>query len=133
MNINVIQNQNDNTFAPPDYENISINDIDNLAPNVCTNIVLNNTLNYLTLEELNKLLGKIRHGGTISINSLDATEIAKALYFDKINIVQFSTLISNQQTQHSLLELKAFFEQQQYKIENAAIKDLFFYIKVQRP
>jgi hypothetical protein len=133
MNVNIIQSQNDNTPPPPDHENILISDLDQLTPNVCNNMVLNNTLNYLTLEELTKLLNKIRHGGVISIYSLDITELAKAFYFDNIDIAQLSTLIANQQTQHSLMELKTFFEQQRYNIENASIKDLSFYLKVRRP
>lgn len=134
MNVNVIQNQNDNTSPSPDYESILVGDLDELAPNVCTNIVLNNnTLNCLTTEQLARLLNKMRHGGAISMSSLDAVELTKAFYFDKIDITQFSALISNQQTQHSLIELKTFFEQNRYNIENASISDLSFYLKVRRP
>ena len=134
MNVNVIQNQNDNAPSPPDYENILVSDLGQLSPNICTDIMLNNnTINYLTTQQLTELLSKMRHGGTVSISSLDAVEITKAFYFDKINISQFSSLISNQQSQHSLIELKTFFEQNQYKIENAHINDLSFYLKVRRP
>jgi len=133
MNVNVIQNQNDNTPPPPDYENILVNNLDQLSPNICVDVVFNNTLNYLTTQQLTELLNKIRHGGTISIASSDVVELTKAFYFDRIDIAQFSALISNQQTQHSLIELKTFFEKNQYNIENASINDLSFYLKVKRP
>ena len=132
MNINLITNTNENP-TPEGYENVLINDIDKIPANICTNLVLNDTLNYLTNNQFQLLLGKIRHGGTIAIASPDAMEMAKALYWGQINLEKFSSLIIDNKSQHSLVEIKNFFEQSGYIIEAASINEFSFFIKAKRP
>ena len=132
MNINLIANTNEDP-TPQGYENILINDIDKIPANICTSLMLNDTLNYLTNDQFQLLLGKIRHGGTISISSPDAMEIAKALYWGQINLEKFSSLIIDNKSQHSLIEIKNFFEQSGYTVEAASINEFSFLIKAKRP
>ena len=86
-----------------------------------------------TIFYIELILSKIRHGGTISISSPDAVRVSKALYVGDIDIPQFTSLIIDSKSQHSILDMKTFFEQRGYIIEMANVQGLSFYIKVQRP
>jgi len=132
MNLNLILDSDQNN-APQNYENVLINDIDKIPPSICKNLLINNTLNYLTSDQFNLLLQKVRHGGVVSINSPDAMEMARALYWGEIDLHKLSSLTANNKTQHSLLEIKNIFEQSGYIIESASINNLSFYIEVKRP
>ena len=131
MQINLVNNTE--TPSLEHHSNILPADLDKIPPNICTSVILNNTLNYLTHEQLVSLFGKIRHNGSITINSLDAMETARAMYLGEINVQQLSSLTTNHLTQHSLLEIKNLFEQHGYTIEIANIDNLTFYIKAKRP
>ena len=76
----------------------------------------------------------MRHGGTITVHSPDAMEMAKALYWETINLEKFTSLTANTVMQHSMLEIKTFFEQRGYSIDTANISmdSLFFNIKAKR-
>jgi len=134
MNIN-LTSPNITTPDIPNHNNISITEIDTIAANICTNVVINQTLNYFTYQQIQLLLNKMRHGGTIVINSIDAMELAKALYWGKIDLPKFSELTSNTVTQHSSMEMKTLFEQHGYIIDAAHVnaESLSFTIKVRRP
>ena len=45
----------------------------------------------------------------------------------------FSALTANKNKQYSIMEVKSLLEQEGYKIENATINELVFYIRAQRP
>ena len=133
MNINLIVSTTDDP-PPPNHENILIANIDQIPPSACTNLIMNNVLNNLTQQQLELLTSKIRHGGTITMHSPDAMEMAKALYWETINVEKFASLIANTVTQHSMIEIKTFFEQRGYSIDTANISmdSLFFNIKAKR-
>ena len=133
MNINLIASTID-TSSPPNHENIPIANIDQIPPSACTNLIMNNVLNNLTQQQLELLTSKIRHGGTITMHSPDAMEMAKALYWETINVEKFASLIANTVTQHSMIEIKTFFEQRGYSIDTANTDTnlLFFNIKAKR-
>ena len=133
MNINLVADSSNAKEAPPDHQNISIADIENIPLNICSSFIINETLNALTNQQLEMILTKIRHGGTISINSPDAVKVSRALYIGDIDISQFASLMINTQSQHSILDIKTFFEQRGYNIEIANINGLSFYIRVKRP
>ena len=116
-----------------DHANVLVSQIDNIAAHTCTSVILNGTLNYLTDEELGIVLGKVRHGGTVSIASPDAIEIAHALCWDNIDLNTFSTLTSQRLRQCTLSEVRKLFEQREYKIAAASINNLFFHIRAVRP
>ena len=133
MNINLIASTID-TSSPPNHENIPIANIDQIPPSACTNLIINNVLNNLTQQQLELLTSKMRHGGTITIHSPDAMEMAKALYWETINLEKFTSLTANTVTQHSMIEIKTFFEQRGYSIDiaNTDTNSLFFNIKAKR-
>ena len=133
MNINLIVSTTDDP-PPPNHENILIANIDQIPPSACTNLIMNNVLNNLTQQQLELLTSKIRHGGTITMYSPDAMEMAKALYWETINVEKFASLIANTVTQHSMIEIKTFFEQRGYSIDtaNTDTNSLFFNIKAKR-
>ena len=133
MNINLVIHPTPNEQASSDYEEVILNQIHTIPTNVCSNMSINHVLNYLTNEQLVSLLGKMRHGGIISISSFDAMQMAKALYWGEIDIEKFSSLIVNNQTQHSLLEMKTFFEKNGYVVDTAYLNGLSFNIKAKRP
>lgn len=131
MNINLVINKDSSPIN--NYQNVLIENIEQLPNSACENLIINKTFNYLTDKQFQLLMHKIRHNGTITISSLDAMELAFALSQGKIDIKTFSSLTRHTQEQHTLLEIKMFLEQNGYKIETAAINDLTFYIKAKRP
>ena len=133
MNINLIASTTDDP-PPPNHENIPISNIDQIPPRACTNLIIDNVLNNLTQQQLELLTSKMRHGGTITMHSPDAMEMAKALYWDMINLEKFTSLTANTVTQHSMIEIKTFFEQRGYSIDiaNTDTNSLFFNIKAKR-
>ena len=133
MNINLVLHPTPQEDTHSDYENVLLNQIHTIPASICTNISINHTLNYLTNDQLISLLGKIRHGGVMSISSFDAMEMARALYWGEIDVHKLSSLTANSQAQHSLLEMKAFFEQNGYIIDTAYLNGLSFNIKAKRP
>tara|TARA_R110000824_G_scaffold337384_2_gene523946 strand:+ start:1330 stop:1734 length:405 start_codon:yes stop_codon:yes gene_type:complete len=134
MNINLITPiPVDNATSPTDHQDILIGDIDKIPANVCKSLIINQSLNYLTNEQLSVVISKMRHGGSIQITSLDAMEIARALYWGEINIDQYSQLTSNSKAQHSLIEIKNIFEKNGFIIELVNRDSIHFYMKVKRP
>ena len=133
MNINLTASTD--TLAPADYTNVHIKDINEIKANVCKNLRIHNTLNYLTTQQLESLLGIMRHGGVISIISPDTMELAKALYWGNINLMQFSQAVMQNITHHSIIELRQFFEQHQYIIEIASndLTTMSLNLQVKRP
>ena len=133
MNINLIASTTDDP-PPPNHENIPISNIDQIPPSACTNLIIDNVLNNLTQPQVELLTSKMRHGGTITIHSPDAIEMAKALYWETINLEKFTSLTANTVTQHSMIEIKTFFEQRGYSIDiaNTDTNSLFFNIRAKR-
>ena len=133
MNINLTASTTD-TPAPPNHENVLFANLDQGPASACTSLIINNVLNKLTQQQLELLTSKMRHGGTITIHSPDAMEMAKALYWETINLEKFTSLTANTVMQHSMLEIKTFFEQRGYSIDTANISmdSLFFNIKAKR-
>ena len=133
MNINLTASTTD-TPAPPNHENVLIANIDQVPASACTSLIINNVLNKLTQQQLELLTSKMRRGGTITIYSPDAMAMAKALYWETINLEKFTSLTANTATQHSMIEIKTFFEQRGYSIDiaNTDTNSLFFNIKVKR-
>ena len=133
MNINLTTSTTDSA-APPNHENMPIANIDQIPPSACTNLIIDNVLNNLTQQQLELLTSKMRHGGTIIIHSPDAIEMAKALYWETTNLEKFTSLTTNTVAQHSMIEMKTFFEQRGYIIDiaNTDTNSLFFNIKAKR-
>lgn len=131
MNLNLVLAEEAPAIA--DHENIVLNQIENVPQHSCKSLVLQETLNYLTPEQFQVILAKIRHQGVITISSPDAMAIATALCWGKINMETFSTLTSNRICQHTLLNTKSQLEQNGYVIEMANTNDMSFYIRARRP
>ena len=96
-------------------------------------LILNQTLQYLTKDQLQALLTKVRHNGMINISTLDILQLSAALYHGHINAETFSSMVEDTKTQYTLLDTKAFFEQQGYVVQTAGTQDFSFYIRAQRP
>ena len=111
MNINLVKNPTPKENIPADYEDVLLNQIQTIPASICANISINHTLNYLTNDQLISLLGKIRHGGIISISSFDAMEIARALYWGEIDIQNLDlinlTWLLRLEIYHHLYSLKS--------------------------
>jgi hypothetical protein len=131
MNINLVTTSE----APSveNYQNVLITEVNNVPLRGCKNVILNNSLNYLTHDQFIEVLGKVRHGGSISVTAPDIVEAASALYWGSIDTNTFSSLTSNRTQQYSVLDVKNLFEQEGYTIEIATIYDLSFHIKAHRP
>ena len=134
MKINLVKSISDTSDNIPDHNNIAIYQIDEIANTICQSIIIENVLQYLSLEQLEIVLSKMRHGGTITINCIDMLEIAQALYWGKINLDQLSSLVSGSVRYHSIIETKNFLEQRGYIIEqaNINIESFSFLIKAKR-
>ena len=131
MNLNLVVAEEAPAIA--DHENILLNQIENIPQHSCKSLVLQETLNYLTLEQFYTTLEKIRHQGVITISSPDAMAISTALCWGKINMETFSNLTSNRICQYTLLDTKSQLEQRGYAIEIANTNEMSFYIRARRP
>jgi len=131
MNLNLVLSND--APAVESHQNVLISDLDKVPSRGCRSFILNHSINYLTDEQLYKVLDKIRHGGIVSITSPDAMEAASALCWGNIDMNAFSALTANKNKQYSIIEVKSLLEQEGYKIENATINELVFYIRAQRP
>jgi len=130
MNINLVITND--TPVIESHQNVLMSELNSIPPRGCKSLILNHVLNYLTDEQIQEVLAKIRHGGSISVTCPDVMEAASALHTGTIDMALFSTLTSNRLKQYSLLDAKSLFEQQGYAIETAVIQDLSFYIKANR-
>ena len=131
MNVNLVATNDSPSIE--NHNNILIEEISNIPSRGCKSLILNHVLNYLTDEQLEEVLEKLRHGGSISVTSPDAMEASSALYWGTIDINTFSSLTAGRLKQYTILDVKNFFEQRGYSVETAAIQDLSFHVKARRP
>ena len=132
MNINLIRNEDAEQAI--DHENVLIDNINNIPTAGCQSLIMNDILNYISNEQLQTLIqGKMRHGGTIVISSVDAIRLTSAFYRNEINIEVFSSLVKETTSQHTLTELQSLFQNNGYVIESAGTNALSRFLKVKRP
>jgi len=131
MNVNIVASVDVPLIE--NHQNITIDNLDNIPANVCTSLVLNETLGYLTNDQVQLLLGKVRHQGVVSINCPDAMETATQFCWGNIDLAAFSMLTANRRQQHTLLSVRTILEQNGYTIETATTNNLAFYIRAKRP
>ena len=132
MNINLIRNEDAEQAI--DHENVLIDNINNIPTAGCQSLIMNDILNYISNEQLQTLIqGKMRHGGTIVISSVDAIRLTSAFYRNEINIEVFSSLVKETTSQHTLTELQSLFQNNGYVIESAGTNALSLFLKVKRP
>ena len=132
MNINLIRNEDAEQAI--DHENVLIDNINNIPTAGCQSLIMNDILNYISNEQLQTLIqGKMRHGGTIVISSVDAIRLTSAFYRNEINIEGFSSLVKETTSQHTLTELQSLFQNNGYVIESAGTNALSLFLKVKRP
>ena len=132
MNINLIRNEDAEQAI--DHENVLIDNINNIPTAGCQSLIMNDILNYISNEQLQTLIqGKMRHGCTIVISSVDAIRLTSAFYRNEINIEVFSSLVKETTSQHTLTELQSLFQNNGYVIESAGTNALSLFLKVKRP
>mgnify|MGYP003637287354 CR=1 FL=1 len=132
MNINLIRHEDAEQAI--DHENVLIDNINNIPTAGCQSLIMNDILNYISNEQLQTLIqGKMRHGGTIVISSVDAIRLTSAFYRNEINIEVFSSLVKETTSQHTLTELQSLFQNNGYVIESAGTNALSLFLKVKRP
>ena len=132
MNINLIRHKNADSVI--DHENVLIDNINNIPTAGCQSLIMNDVVNYISNEQLQMIIqGKIRHGGTISLSSVDAIRLTSAFYRNEINIEVFSSLVKETTSQHTLTELQSLFQNNGYVIESAGTNALSLFLKVKRP
>ena len=131
MNVNLVATSDAPSIE--NHNNILIQDIKSIPSRGCRSLILNHVLNYLTDEQIEEIIGKIRHVGSVSVTAPDAMEVSSALYWGTIDINTFSALTGGRLKQYTVLDIKTLFEQKGYAIEIANIQDLSFYVKANRP
>ena len=132
MNINLIRHKNADSVI--DHENVLIDNINNIPTAGCQSLIMNDVVNYISNEQLQMIIqGKMRHGGTISISSVDAIRLTSAFYRNEINIEVFSSLVKETISQHTLNELRDLFQNNGYIIESAGTNSLSLFLKAKRP
>ena len=115
------------------HQNLLLSELEQVPASACTSLILNGTLNYITDEQLDMVLGKVRHGGGVSISAPDAMLVASALYAGDIDLLAFSHLTSQRARQWELTVVRSILEQRGYRVEVAANKDLTFHVRARRP
>lgn len=131
MNVNIVTSVD--TPDIDNHQNITIDNLDDIPSNVCTSVVLNGTLHYLTNNQTQSLLGKVRHQGVVSISGTDAMETATQFCWGNIDLDTFSALTADRRRQHTILSVKAILEHHGYVVETASTDNLSFYIRAKRP
>ena len=124
---------NDLTLVP-EHENVPLDQIDQIGNSICQSLILQNVLQMISPEQFEVVLSKMRHGGTITIHCIDVLEVAKAVYWGKIDLAKLSSALSGSITYHSVLSVKTFLEQRGYGIQQAQVdtESLSFIIKAKR-
>ena len=89
MNVNLVMSND--TPVIENHQNVLMSELNSLPPRGCKSLILNHVINYLTDEQLQQILEKIRHGGSVSVTSPDAMEAASALHTGLIDMNLFST------------------------------------------
>ena len=69
MNINLVHNKEDASIE--NYENVLTTEINKIAPNICTNIAIHNTLNYLTNDGKTRFNPNLYRNGKVCISLLN--------------------------------------------------------------
>ena len=132
MNVNLVIDPNSEPVI--DHENVVITNLDNIPISSCQSLIINSVLNYLTNDQLQLILTKVRHQGTISISCVDAVLLTSAFYRNEIDLPTLSSLVRGSNDLHTLVELQTMFQNNGYMIESAGTTDnLSFYLKVTRP
>ena len=95
---NIDPTANDNEA---DKHNMQINELDKVADDAeCTEIILDNILNYFLLQNLNNIMPlickKLRHGGKLIVNFIDASIVSKMFVNNLISLETFNNLIFGQ-------------------------------------
>ena len=132
MNVNLVIDPNSEPVI--DHENVVITNLDNIPISSCQSLIINSVLNYLTNDQLQLILTKVRHQGTISISCVDAVLLTSAFFRNEIDLPTLSSLVRGSNDLHTLVELQTMFQNNGYMIESAGTTDnLSFYLKVKRP
>lgn len=77
-------------FIPVGNEFKYINELDSIVDGSCSEIIINDLLDYLLYNDsgaiLDKLLLKLTDGGSISVQSIDLYQFASAITFEDIDL-----------------------------------------------
>ncbi len=135
MKINLITSTMNDSPSIADHQNILLDKIDEVNNGLCTSIMMQHVLQYLSIQQLENVLSKLRHGGILNIHAIDISLLAKGLYWGEIDIQKFSSILEGSISYHSAEFLKAFLEQRGYVIEHVAMDiDTFsFILRAKRP
>ena len=102
MNVNLVIDPNSEPVI--DHENVVITNLDNIPISSCQSLIINSVLNYLTNDQLQLILTKVRHQGTISISCVDAVLLTSAFYRNEIDLPTLSSLVRGSNDLHTLVE-----------------------------
>ncbi|MAF25660.1 hypothetical protein CL634_08840 [bacterium] len=114
--------------SKPDGLDIDIRKLDTIIEDAeCTEFIAEDVLDYLEKLEAENVLehwiSKIRKGGKIIIGGIDAYEVSKMFYQQKITLEEFNTLIHGAFSQPWDVRLNNFtMEYIQSKLINAGLK-----------
>ena len=81
---------------------------------------------------LDKLCSKLRMGGFLQLNGIDGLELCRGVYSGNITLIQYSNIIKNVRRVYSILSLKKYFADKQWKIEFAGLHQNKYNIKVRK-
>lgn len=114
------------------FHNIKIdnvaNEMQDIVPNSCELIVLDGTLENIIAKNLKGFLtlmnSKLRKGGKLTINGIDALNLAMNFVDGTITSLQFSEIVQGKACLMSSYELKGIIESLNMRIESLTIRGL---------
>ena len=118
------------------YQNhiISPELLEQIPDATCTEILLIDSLDYIPVETLPVVIGKLRPGGTIQIVSTDLLELFRSIFLGLIPMEECNTHLTNGRLKLiPLIQIKQQLESLGLQIVEMSMKSIKYDIKAQRP
>lgn len=131
MKINLILQESPSI---PDYTNKSTREFRELENSVCTDIMIDGTLEYLNNDYFPLVLKKLRYGGKVTIIGSELNSVIRAYELGNIQLEQFNGFIAGGRIQTmpvSLLleKIKA----AGLNVMTVSLQNLKYYVTAERP
>ena len=111
-------------------------DLNSVVNNSCEEIIVSSVLDHLTYENANKalkeVLGKLRLGGMITINGIDAKALSRMVVSDSVSIEQLNEILGNTKSLNTIFNIRNILTQLGLVIESDFINGYSYSITAKR-
>jgi len=105
------------TNAVPGYEPVEIDSLDDVITSSCNEIMIDNTIDFVSDEIMGSILSKVRKQGKISISGTDLVEVGRGLVTRFMDTKKASSLLGEGRVKlYTLQDIVNILEQRGFKI-----------------